>query len=116
MAQVKVKVFRFHENKQLEIYKKEGLEKGMFEFPKPLATFEASEDKIISPIVQQLALVELKGTILKAYKKNDDGFWDFALECEGKAKGEFGLEETAESKAHHAQNEDEELQPLRAVE
>ena len=102
MPQVKVKGFRFHESNQLELYKKEGLERGMFEFPKPVAVFEASEDKIISPICQELASVELKGTILKAYKKNDDGFWDFCLEVEGKKKGDFGLE-TAESKAANAQ-------------
>ena len=103
MPQVVIKAFRFHEKHQLELYKKEGEEKGLFEFPKPIAKFEASEDKIIRPILDQFASVELKGTILKAFKKNDDGYWDYCCEMEGKAKGEFGLEETAESKAAHAQ-------------
>ena len=110
MPQVKVKGFRFHADSQLDLYRKEKKEKGMFEFPKVVATFEASDDKIILPILEELASVQLKGTFLKAYKKNDDGCWDYCAEREGKVKGNWG-DQSADAKASGAQ----EAEPIHAV-
>ncbi len=106
MGQVKVFAIRFHKKEQLDLYQKTGEETGAFMFPKPIATV-TTEDKCIKPLLAVLAEGELRGTILKAYRKNDDGFWDYCAELAGRQKGEFGLEETAESKAASAQKGEE---------
>jgi hypothetical protein len=107
MAQVIVRAFRFHSQQELALYKKEGKEKGMFEFGKVPMKAEM-EDKTIVPVLKVLAEEHLKGTILKAFRKNDNGDWDYCSEVEGKAKGEWGGEQTAEAKAAGVQAESEE--------
>ena len=116
MGKFLVEGFRFHEQQDLALYKKEGKEKGMFKFTKPLLQGEC-EDKALDGFMNVLADDNLKGTILKCWRKNVDGHWDFCIEKEGRQKGSWGGNETAELKARKAQEGDEEeLEPLRAVE
>jgi len=102
MGQVIFRGYRFHSNAEFALYEKEGKEKGMFEFKQPILKGEC-EDKSIIPLLEVIAEDQLKGTIIKAYRKNENGDWDYCTERKGKAKGEWGLQESAESKAAHAQ-------------
>lgn len=115
MGKLMIEGFRFHEQTELVLYKKEGKEKGMFRFTKPLLQAEC-EDKTITLLMNAMAEDNLKGTILKAYRKNVDGHWDFCMESEGKQRGSWGGEHAAVAKAEKAQRgDDEEMEPLRAV-
>jgi hypothetical protein len=117
MSKVLIEGYRFHDQKDLALYKNEGKEKGMFRFTKPLLQAEC-EDKTIKLLLEAMSQDNLKGTILKAYRKNVDGHWDFCMEGEGKQKGSWGGEQTAEAVARTAQDDEEEthIEKLRAVE
>lgn len=115
MGKLMIEGFRFHEQQELQMYKSEGKEKGMFKFTKPILTAEC-EDKTIESLMSAMADDNLKGTILKAYRKNVDGHWDFCMEKEGRQKGTWGGGETSESKARKSIEDSDELEPLRAVE
>ena len=102
MGKLMIEGFRFHAQQDLQLYKKEGKEKGMFKFTKPILTAEC-EDKTINGLMDAMADDNLRGTILKAYRKNVDGHWDFCMEKEGRQKGSWGGDRTSEDKAAEAQ-------------
>ena len=101
MGKLMIEGFRFHEQQQLAMFKSEGKERGMFKFTKPILQAEC-EDKTIKSLMDAMAEDNLKGTILKAYRKNTDGHWDFCMQMEGRQKGTWGGEQTSEAKAREA--------------
>lgn len=113
MGQVKFEAMRFNKQSELNLYKKGGSLRGAFKWD--VGKVKA-EDKSIVPILDALAETELKGTIVVAWRKNENGQWDYCAEKEGKAKGSFGGGESAEEKATKAQAGEEEEGALRVVE
>jgi hypothetical protein len=98
-AKVEFVGMRFHKQQSLNLYKKDGSLKDSFKWP--IGNVK-TEDKSIIPVLEALAETELKGTIVIAYRKNENGQWDYCTEREGKAKGEWGGEQSAEAKAAEA--------------
>lgn len=100
--QVEIFGMRFNKQSEFKLYQAEGVLKGSFKFP---ILKGKMEDKSIKPVLAGICEGELKGTTVLVYKKNDDGFFEYCTEMEGKAKGEFGL--SAEEAAEAAQEDDD---------
>jgi hypothetical protein len=93
---------RFNKQSELNLYKADGSLKGSFKWP---ILKGKMEDKSIKMVLDGLCEGELKGTIVIVYRQNDDGFMEYCLEKEGKAKGQFGL--SPEEAAAEAQTGDD---------